>query len=363
MEKNNKKYAVILGARPNFVKAAPFFKEAKKFPHLEFVLIHTGQHFDEKMSKVFFEQMDIPIPDINLSIGNLDDRIKFSQTFQLLKKTLRDIKGLDGVIVFGDVMSTLAGSLAAKILGIKLFHIESGLRSFDKRMPEETNRVIVDNISDVLFVSEPEALKNLKSEGIDHQDIYMVGNIMIDALEKFKEFISDSEIKKLGLDVTDYVVVTIHRLENINDPLQLESILKLIRQINISTKVVFPLHPGTKNKISSFFLDSYLDNILTIEPLSYFDFISLVSRAKGVLTDSGGIQEETSHLGIPCATLRDNTERPITLTEGTNKLFSFTGKDFDILVKEIIEHLSQKKECNKIPYWDDKVSNRILNYL
>ncbi len=363
MVKNKKrKYAVILGTRPNFVKAAPFFDEAKKHDDVELILVNTGQHFDKNLSKIFFEQMNIPKPNKNLGVGLIDENIKISATSQAIISYLSKINDISGVIVFGDVMSTLAGAIAAKKLKLKLIHIESGLRSYDKRMPEENNRIIVDNLSDILFVSEVDAISNLKREGISHRNVYFVGNIMIDALERFKESLPTLVFNRYGLKRGKYIIVTIHRAENITDKNTLEKILNIISNINKKIKVIFPIHPNTNKKIKNWGLSAYLKDLIITEPLSYFDFISLVIDSGGVLTDSGGIQEETSHLGIPCATLRDNTERPVTIKMGSNKLFS-VNKNYKILTLDIMSHLSKKFKSKHIKYWDKKVSSRIFKYL
>lgn len=357
-----KHYAVIIGARPNFVKAAPFFREAKLHPEYSFTLIHTGQHFDDSMSKIFFDEMSIPRPDIQLDIHSGFHTEKIGKMFSALRNILEEHQ-FDGVIVFGDINSTLAGAIAAAKKA-KLIHIESGLRSHDRRMPEEINRVIVDHLSDLLFTTEPVANKNLTQEGISDDKIKYVGNIMIESLEVYSDFINRSDIlSRLGLMPREYIVATIHRAENTDNPEILEKILKFLAEFAKKNTVLFPLHPGTGKKIEDYKLDSLLDGMRVIEPLGYFEFIKLISESKGIITDSGGIQEETSHLGIPCATLRDNTERPITIELGSNKLFpidSISGN----AVKEMEKHLDRKYfKKRHIPLWDDGVSKRIFKYL
>lgn len=360
MENKHKKYLVVLGARPNFVKAAPFFARAKDYPDLEFTLLHTGQHFDENMSKIFFDQMNIPKPDIHLDIKAEFHTEKIGKMFSEIKQVIKNGE-YSGIIVFGDINSTLAGAVAASHLGLKIFHIESGLRSHDRRMPEEINRVIVDHLSDFLFATEKSGVDNLINEGVPKEKIHLVGNIMIESIEMFKDlFNSSSIISDLSLENEKYIVTTIHRQENTDDENTLKKILSVIQELSRNGKVVMPLHPGTRKKISEWNLDNYLVDVMVIDPLGYIDFMKLIQSSAGVVTDSGGIQEETTHIGIPCCTLRDNTERPVTIEKGTNKLFPLS----DIKSEDILHHLnmpvSQKVE---IPFWDSGVSKRILDII
>ena len=352
----------MLGARPNFVKAAPFFREAKLHPQYHFTLVHTGQHFDDMMSKVFFDEMSIPRPDIQLDIRGEFHTEKIGKMFS----ALRDIFSLnkfDGVIVFGDINSTLAGAVAA-VKNTKLIHIESGLRSHDRRMPEEINRAIVDHLSDLLFTTEPVANENLIKEGIDPDKIKYVGNIMIESIESYYDLIMKSTIvKDLGLKPKTYIVATLHRVENTDNMEILKKLLTLINTLAKNDTVVFPLHPGTRKKIDEYGLGDILEKIHVIEPLGYFEFMKLIHDARGIVTDSGGIQEETSHLGVPCATLRDNTERPITITHGSNKLFPIDLID-PMNANDIMKHLNRTDFKNRhIPLWDDKVTKRIFREL
>lgn len=359
-KENKKHYAVILGARPNFIKAAPFFREAKNHPHIRFTIIHTGQHYDKNMSEIFFKGMNVPKPDIHLEIKGGLPTEKTGRMFNDLKKVFAE-NHFDGTVVFGDVNSTLAGALAAKTNGGKVFHIESGLRSHDRRMPEETNRVIVDHLSDILFTTEPAAAENLKKEGVSEEKIKYVGNIMIENLEIFSRRIKVRKIlKTLKLKQRNYIVATIHRQENTDYPETFKKILEVLEKINRQIKVVFPIHPATANKIKNWGFGELIKKLKIIEPLGYFDFVKLVAESRGVITDSGGIQEETSHLGIPCATLRDNTERPITILLGSNRLFPMEK----ISVQEIISHLfNQNFKSRHIPLWDAEVSKRIFKIL
>jgi len=355
-----KNIAVILGARPNFVKAAPFFKEAKKHPDYNFTLIHTGQHFDENMSKIFFDEMEIPKPDVMFDIRGEMHSEKIGKTFNALKNYFSKNK-FDRVVTFGDVNSTLAAGIASAKNNLSLVHVEAGLRSHDRRMPEEINRVIVDHLSDLLFVTEPSGVENLKKEGINESKIKFVGNIMIESIEIFRDKINCSNIlEKLDVNSKNYLVVTIHRQENTDDPKNLKKILDILKEISKYSKLIFPMHPGTKKKIESYGFAKYLECFQVIDPLGYFEFMKIVIESNGVITDSGGIQEETTHLGIPCATLRDNTERPITIDLGSNKLFSL---EFESVVG-VISHLQRNDFKSKhIPLWDNQVAKRIFNYL
>ncbi|MFA5126621.1 MAG: UDP-N-acetylglucosamine 2-epimerase (non-hydrolyzing) [Patescibacteria group bacterium] len=356
----NKHYVVVLGTRPNFIKAAAFFHEAKNHPEYQFTIVHTGQHFDPNMSKVFFEELNIPTPDIHLDIKGKFHTEKIGKMFNALSRVYKGYN-FDGCIVFGDVNSTLAGALAAAKNSCPVVHIEAGLRSHDRRMPEEINRVTVDHLSEKLFTTEPSGNENLLLEGIEPSKIFYVGNIMIESLEIFWDKIKDCQIlEQLSLAPKQYAVLTFHRQENTDNIFYLEKILSIINKVNEKIPVVFPMHPGTKAAIEKYNLNKYLDNIKIINPLGYFAFIKLVSESKGIITDSGGIQEETTHLGIPCATLRDNTERPITIESGSNKLFPIELDQAEVM----IEHLNRTDfKTKNIPLWDSGVSKRIFEHL
>ncbi len=355
-----KRFAVIAGARPNFIKAAPFFKQAKKHPEFEFTLIHTGQHFDPNMSQVFFDELDLPKPDIYLDIKGQHHTEKIGKMFDSLKRVFSGYR-FDACMVFGDVNSTLAGAIATIKNSCPLIHVEAGLRSHDRRQPEEITRAVVDHLSDLLFTTEEAANENLIQEGIEPQKIKYVGNIMIEGVETFWDKINSSDIfKKLPLSRKGYVLVTIHRQENTDNRYYLKNILTMLNEVNKDMPLVFPLHPSTKSKIEEFKLSDLLENLTTIEPLGYFDFMKLLIESRGVITDSGGIQEETSHLGIPCITIRDNTERPITLEIGSNRLF---GSELESIA-EIKAHLERRDfRSRHIPLWDKNVSRRIFEDL
>jgi len=305
--------------------------------------------------------MGIPRPKIQLNIRGKYHTEKIGKMFKGLQDVIRK-DHYDYAIVFGDVNSTLAGALAAIKKNVRLIHVEAGLRSHDRRMPEEINRVIVDHISDLLFTTEPSANDNLKLEGIEDDKVKYVGNIMIESIELFRHRIEASKIlSEQRLNPKKYVVATVHRQENIDNKFVFSDILHTLNKVSQEYNVVLPLHPGTQKMIKEYNLDNYVNNIKIIPPLGYFDFMNLMINAKGVITDSGGIQEETSHLGIPCATLRDNTERPITIELGTNKLFSF--QKINGIAEEILLHINNVEKKSDIPLWDDKVSERIFDYL
>lgn len=337
-----KHYAVVVGTRPNFVKAAPLVKTLKA--HGDIVtLIHTCQHYDYTMSDVFFHELGLPEPDVRLG-GDI---------FAELRAYFAENR-FDGTLVFGDVDSTLAGAVAAFTSGQNVFHIEAGLRSFDERMPEERNRKAVDHLSKLHFVTEPSAIENLHNEGI-YTDV-AVGNLMIESLETFAEEIDKARLDQLP---EKFVVLTLHRRENVYNHKRLAQLVELIEKVSERVKIVFPIHPGTEKILSKTGLMGRLHRLIFSGPLSYFEFIKLVKLSGGVITDSGGIQEETTHLGIPCCTLRNNTERPITAMVGSNKLFPEGLEDVDA----ILNHLSSVFESKPVPMWDDKVSERIYENL
>ena len=313
ISKKRRNIAVILGTRPNFVKAAPFFRQAKNYPEFKFTLIHTGQHFDDNMSKIFFEEMEIPKPDIQLDVKGDFHTEKIGKMFNALKHVLKS-DNFESVVLFGDVNSTLAGAIAAVSNQYKIIHVESGLRSHDRRMPEEINRAIVDHLSHILFTTEPSANENLLREGISKDKIRYVGNIMIESLIMFRDKIDNSDVlDRLKLSAKSYALVTIHRQENTDSTQSMKTILEILQRVNKRIPIVIPMHPGTQQKIIDYKLGNLLTGFNIIEPLGYFDFVKLMAESKGVITDSGGIQEETTHLGVPCCTLRYNTERPITI--------------------------------------------------
>jgi len=354
----------VVGARPNFMKISPLIDEMRKHPNVTPLLVHTGQHYDTAMSKLFFDDLCLPKPDMYLGVGSGSHAEQTAKVMVEFEKILAK-ENPDLVLVVGDVNSTLACALTASKRGIKVAHVEAGLRSFDRTMPEEINRVLTDQISDYLFTTEEDANVNLLREGIGKDRIFFVGNVMIDTLKRnIKKSGKTSVLKRLGLKRGEYVTLTLHRPATVDSKKDLETVLDVISEIQKRVKVVFPAHPRTKKMIDELGLQDKvagMDNLILIEPLGYLEFLRLVADSKFVLTDSGGIQEETTVLGIPCLTLRANTERPVTITEGTNIL---VGLDRDKILKESMKAAAGKGKKGRIPrLWDGKAAERIVNIL
>lgn len=358
-----KKIISVVGARPNFIKIAPIHSSFKKYKkEIEHLICHTGQHFDEKMSKIFFDELQMPKPDFYLGIGGGSHAEQTARIMIEFEKILIK-ENPDLIIVPGDVNSTLAASLVASKLHIPVAHVEAGLRSFDRKMPEEVNRVLTDHISEYLFVTEKSGLTNLENEGIDRSKVFFTGNVMIDSLVNFMSHIDSSNIiDKLSLEQGNYVLATFHRPSNVDEEENLSQLINAINEISKERKVVFPVHPRTRNNINEFGLSGKLsDNIIILDPIGYIDFLSLTKNAELVITDSGGIQEETTFLGIQCITVRDNTERPITSEIGTNHMI---GTDFNKVVLAAESILAGQKKVGSIPeYWDGKASDRIVEII
>jgi UDP-N-acetylglucosamine 2-epimerase (non-hydrolysing) len=360
----NKKITVIVGARPNFMKAAPVLNEIQKHPDsLSAFLIHTGQHYDHNLSKLFFEELGMPNPDLYLGVGSGSHAEQTAKIMVELEKVMMKVQP-ELVMVFGDVNSTLAGALVASKLCIPLAHVEAGLRSFDKSMPEEINRMVADCLADYLFVTEKSGTENLLREGVNPKKITFVGNTMIDSLVSNLGAAQKSRIlEQLRLKPRGYAVLTLHRPSNVDDITILSGLLEVISTIGRRIPVVFPCHPRTRKELNEFGLLDKIDNeaIRIVEPLGYLDFLKLQSESKFVLTDSGGIQEETTYLGIPCITLRENTERPITAKVGTNII---TGIDPGKIVSATNSILDGKMKESRIPeLWDGKAAGRIVNFI
>lgn len=367
----------VVGTRPNFMKMAPVYKAIKKFSKknlhkkIEHLICHTGQHYDKSMSEVFLKDLELPKPDFYLGIGSGSHIEQIARIMIEFEKILMERKP-DLVIVYGDVNSTAAGALAAAKLNIKIAHVEAGLRSFDRTMPEETNRILTDQISDFLFVTEDSGLKNLKKEGVIRNKIFFVGNTMIDSLVNCIPKTEKSNIiKKLKLidddsQILPYILLTLHRPSNVDDKNTLVKIFKLLNFIAQKIKIVFPVHPRTGRNFelwdiinSTKSVNGFFDNILLSDPVSYIDFLALMKNTKVVVTDSGGIQEETTYLRVPCLTLRKNTERPVTITQGTNQLTSLK-----LLPNMLEKTLNKRVKEYKIPeLWDGKASNRIVEII
>lgn len=358
-----KKIISVVGARPNFMKVAPlhktFLKHNKWVKHL---ICHTGQHFDEKMSKIFFTDLELPQPDFYLGVGSATHAVQTAKIMMAFEGILLQEKP-DCVVVVGDVNSTLACALVASKLHIKVAHVESGLRSFDERMPEEINRKLTDTIADFLFVSEQSGLQNLKNEGISDEKVFFVGNIMIDSLLHYLPKANTfPEIFAAFLKGTDYVLVTFHRPSNVDNKESLTRLFGFLNAIAKKQRVVFPVHPRTGKNMKRFGLENTLDkNILLSEPIGYIGFLTMIKNAKLVITDSGGIQEETTFLGIPCVTVRKSTERPVTVDTGTNIL---AGIDFEHVKNISSDILDGNKKQGRIPeLWDGNTASRIVEVL
>lgn len=354
----------IVGARPNLVKIGPLMREMSKRPEINPILVHTGQHYDEKLSDVFFRQMGIPRPDINLEVGSGSHA---SQTAEILRRIEPVLDGQkpDLVLVVGDVNSTIAVSLAAVKLGLSIAHVEAGLRSFDRTMPEEINRILTDALAAYMFVTEEDAIDNLLKEGRPRERIYFVGNVMIDALRQFLPIAQRSKIgEQLGLlngrDFLPFAVLTLHRPSNVDSLPTLEKLLGAIDSVAETVPVIFPVHPRTQQRLTDSGIKHH-PRLRMIPPVGYLDFLCLLERARLVLTDSGGIQEETTALGVPCLTLRDNTERPITVTDGTNQL---VGQDPAKILSAARQILNGKTKPGRIPpLWDGHAAERIVEIL
>jgi UDP-N-acetylglucosamine 2-epimerase (non-hydrolysing) len=364
----------VVGARPNFMKIAPIINELKKFPDVEHCLVHSGQHYDELLSGNFFADLDLPKPDLNLQIGSGSHAVQTAEIMKRIEPVLFDYKP-QMVLVVGDVNSTIAAALTAAKLGIGVAHIEAGLRSFDMTMPEEINRKLTDAISDLLFVTEESGVKNLKHEGVPAEKIFLVGNVMIDCLLRHRELAARSPIldrlgvRQNGSVCLPYAVLTLHRPSNVDDPKTLQGILGAVRTLAADLPVFFPIHPRTRKNIENFGLQEFLANmdgtgrvgIVPLDPLGYLDFLSLNDQARLVLTDSGGVQEETTVLGVPCLTLRENTERPATVEHGSNQV---VGVDSDCILaaaRSILQKPAGPFQCP--PLWDGKAASRVVTII
>jgi UDP-N-acetylglucosamine 2-epimerase (non-hydrolysing) len=356
------KIHLIVGARPNFMKMAPLYKEFKKnSKYFDVKLIHTGQHYDEKMSKFFFDDLGMPKPDEYLQVGSGSHAQQTALIMQKYEEVL--LKDMPNhVIVCGDVNSTLACALDAVKLHIPVSHLEAGLRSFDKKMPEEINRLATDVISDLLLIPSEDAREHLRNEGIDENKIHFVGNIMIDSIVQHKDKALKSNIlEQIYVKDSAYALITLHRPSNVDDLNGLNIIIDAFEEIAKKIKLVFPVHPRTIKNIEKFGLKDKvksISNLLLIDPVGYLDFMKLQMNASFILTDSGGIQEESTFFNIPCLTLRENTERPITITMGSNQLVKLTTQDIIFKSGEILE--GKIKTGQIPPLWDGKTASRIV---
>lgn len=351
---------LIAAARPNFMKIAPLYHELRKHRWAEPIIVHTGQHYDFNMSDAFFQDLRLPEPHIHLGVGSGTHAEQTGRVMMAYEKVLLDQRP-DLVVVVGDVNSTVAATLAAVKLGIKTAHLEAGLRSFDRSMPEEINRILTDSIADLLWTPSPDGDQNLIREGVAPEKIERVGNIMIDSLEMLRPAIEASEISAtLGLQNKPYGLITLHRPSNVDDPQTLKTITEALIRISKDLKLIFPVHPRTRKNLKQFALWASMaaaPNIRLQDPLGYIEFMNLVFNAQLIITDSGGLQEETTYLGIPCLTLRPNTERPITVTQGTNRLC-----EPDALSKAAEQLLKQgRSKSDRLDLWDGKTAQRVAS--
>jgi len=361
----------IVGARPNFMKIAPLMREMRKHPDVIPLLVHTGQHYDVKMAGQFFEDLQIPLPNVSLDVGSGTHAVQTAEVMRRLEPIVEQERP-DVVLVVGDVNSTMAAALTSVKLHVPVAHVEAGLRSGDRSMPEEINRIVTDAVSDFLFVTEESGKRNLLSEGVSEKKIFFVGNVMIDSLEASRRMWTHSTIlERLELKNTPYAVATLHRPSNVDDIKVLKGLIDTLLEISQRMPIIFPIHPRTKKAlegIGGFGPGLYFGSAPTpsqgvhcMDPIGYLDFMSLIAGARLVLTDSGGIQEETTVLGIPCLTLRENTERPITVTHGTNRVI---GAAPSRILTEAMKALdSPRIPLAPPPLWDGHASERIVHVL
>ncbi len=364
MSNSVKKIINVVGARPNFMKVAPIFALMKQSTEIDPILLHTGQHYDDAMSKAFFIDLNMPEPDIYLKVGSGSHAKQTARIMARFEDVVENERP-DMVLLVGDVNSTIACSLVAAKMNVSIIHVEAGLRSLDWSMPEEINRIVTDSLSDILFTTCKSANANLIKEGIPEEKIHFVGNVMIDTLLQHKKKAEESSIlNKLGLDNKDYAAITLHRPSNVDNRDNLAAIFKALKELSKHIGIVFPIHLRTVENIKKYGLSDEmrsLKNLITTAPMGYLDFLKLVSNSKFVLTDSGGLQEETTVLGVPCLTLRVNTERPITALEGTNTL---VGNNTETIINESLKILNEEAKGGRVPtFWDGKAAERIVNIL
>jgi len=347
----------VVGARPNFMKAAPVTRALERAGRYHLRLCHTGQHYDDNMSKVFFDDLRLPRPDIHLGVGSGLHGEQTGRVMIAFEQVLLAERP-DLVIVVGDVNSTMACTLVSVKAGVPVAHVEAGLRSFDRTMPEEINRMVTDILCDLLFTTSPEAETNLLREGVDADKIHFVGNVMIDSLHFYAEAAERSTVlEQMGLSPRAYGLVTLHRPSNVDDPAVLGRIVDALSAIGESRPLLFPVHPRTRKVLAEGGLRVAPDRVRLVDPIGYLDFMKLMRYSSIVLTDSGGIQEETTALGIPCLTIRENTERPVTVEVGTNVL---VGMDRDRIVDEATRILGQGATTGRVPdLWDGRAAERI----
>ena len=350
----------VVGARPNFMKMAPILKGLAAFPELKPFLVHTGQHYDEDMSRIFFDELGLPTPDRDLEVGS-DTHARQTARIMSAFEPLVEERAPKLVVVVGDVNSTLACSLVAVKLGVPVAHVEAGLRSRDRTMPEEINRLVTDAVSDLLFATSDDAVVNLRAEGVAQEKIHLVGNPMIDTLKVHLPAARGRKaLDRFGLTTRSYALVTLHRPSNVDRAESLRAIFDALRALSERIPVLFPAHPRTRERMERAGIETS-QRLRVTEPLGYLDFLCLMDQARFLVTDSGGIQEETTALGVPCLTLRPNTERPVTITEGTNKLLGDDPAAILPAAKPLIEGRFPAPRCPKL--WDGRAGIRIAEVL
>ena len=364
-----KNFVCVVGARPNFMKMAPLLRALEAHKDAHATLVHTGQHYDSQLSDVFFQELGMKKPEIHLEVGSGKHGVQTARILEKMEEVLErgaaDGRPYDRLVVVGDVNSTMAATLAAAKLGIPVAHVEAGLRSFDRTMPEEINRIVTDSLSDLLLVSEPAGVENLKKEGHDDRHVRLVGNIMIDTLKSQLEAAKQLDVlQRLGLEAGKYGVVTLHRPSNVDQPETLGALIDVLIDISRDMKLVFPVHPRTKGRLEKFGLLAKMaaaPGIVEQPPLGYMEFLALTSQARVIVTDSGGLQEESTALGIPCLTMRENTERPITVDVGTSTLI---GSDAELLRQCLGQVLDGTYKTGRCPeLWDGRAAERIAGEL
>jgi UDP-N-acetylglucosamine 2-epimerase (non-hydrolysing) len=354
------KIVAVVGARPNFMKIAPLMWEMGRRPGIEAYLVHTGQHYDDRMSALFFQDLRIPRPDIDLGVGSGSHAVQTAEVMKRFEPVVLEQRP-DAVVVVGDVNSTIACALTAIKLGVPVAHVEAGLRSFDRTMPEEINRLLTDAISRWLFVTERSGVDNLRREGVPDDRVFFVGNVMIDTLLACRELSERSPIlEDLGLADRAYAVLTMHRPANVDNPQVLRGLMGAVERLQRELPIVFPVHPRARKAMGGL-TGPAIPNLRLTQPLGYLDFMKLVAHARVVLTDSGGIQEETTVLGVPCLTLRNNTERPVTVEQGTNVL---VGLDPNRVIAAGLRVLRGPPPSSRVPeLWDGRAAARIVDIL
>lgn len=348
----------VVGTRPNFVKAAPVIEALAGVEGLAQSLVHTGQHYDDVLSGSFFDELGLPDPDVNLGVGSGSHAVQTAEVMVRVEQVFEDVAP-DRVFVYGDVNSTAAAALTAVKLHLPVAHVEAGLRSGDRSMPEEINRLVTDRIADVHFTTERDANENLAREGVDPAGIHFVGNVMIDALDRLRPAADSAAVRRrFALGEDRYIAVTLHRPRNVDDPDRLSSLLEALGHVQVAhdVRVVFPMHPRTAERVERFGLEEPAGAFTVIDPLGYLDFVGLMDGAAAVVTDSGGIQEETTVLGVPCLTVRPDTERPVTVREGTNRLFD--GEPAG-LADAVAERVSAGRDASRPELWDGRAAERI----